>query len=243
MIIIRENTEGFYQSQHGDLSDKIKNLLNSSDDQVIDLRMITRNASERIIKFAFDMSTSHSGAPEDGKSRVTCVDKSNVLNGCRFFRQIFNSVAKKYPDIEADYMYVDAFTQALMQNPERFDIVVTTNLLGDIVTDLSAVLAGGLGMAPSANLGDNHGMFEPVHGSAPDIAGKNIANPIGMILSAQMMLSWLGEKKGDNNLTKSAEGLSKAVRDYLASGKNLPRDLGGHTSTEQVSKIIIEQLK
>jgi isocitrate/isopropylmalate dehydrogenase len=159
------------------------------------------------------------------------------------FRATFNSVAAKYPQIESDFVFVDAFTQAILQTPEHFDVVVTTNLFGDIITDLAAVLQGGLGMAPSANLGDDNGMFEPVHGSAPDIAGKNIANPIGMILSTQMMLEWLGKKKNDKALTQSACSLLEAVSGYLTIGQNLPKDLGGEASTDMVADAIIKQLK
>jgi 3-isopropylmalate dehydrogenase len=236
LVIVRENTEGLYLSQD------TEDLFNSNE-QVIDQRLISRSGSLRVIDFAFELATKRAGAPEDGKSRVTCVDKSNVLNGCRLFRNLFNSVSTEYSKIEPDFYYVDAFTLALLQKPERFDVVVTTNMFGDILTDLGSVLQGGVGMAPSANLGTTFGMFEPVHGSAPDIAGKNIANPIGMLLSTQMMLEWLGTKRNDPNLIQSSSTLSQAVNKYLEIGKYLPQDLGGSASTSEVTQRIIEQLK
>ncbi|MCK5559111.1 MAG: isocitrate/isopropylmalate dehydrogenase family protein, partial [Thermoplasmata archaeon] len=243
LVIVRENTEDFYISYDEDIIKQLEQLLPSTEERVLDWRIITRPGAERVIKFAFDLAQKRNGAPYDGKARVTCVDKSNVLDGCRLFRATFNSVAAENPQIEPDFMFMDAFTQAILQTPEHFDVVVTTNLFGDIITDLAAVLQGGLGMAPSANLGDDHGMFEPVHGSAPDIAGKNIANPIGMILSTQMMLDWLGKKKNDKALNQSAGALLEAMSDYLTTGQVLPKDLGGEASTDMVTDAIIKQLK
>ena len=238
LVIVRENTEGFYidstSPEPGHKPDP---------DEVIDQRLITKKGSERVIRFAFSLARGRSGAPVDGKKRVTCVDKSNVLNGCRLFRAVFNSVAGQFPDIEPDHKFIDAFTLALLQNPENSDVVVTTNLFGDIMTDLAAVLQGGLGMAPSANIGDDHALFEPVHGSAPGIAGKNMANPIGMILSVQMMLGWLGERKNDEIITQTAEDLALAIRSYFETGSSLPVDIGGKANTPAVAEKIIEQLK
>jgi 3-isopropylmalate dehydrogenase len=238
LVIVRENTEGFYIPQN-----KIREA-NTSEDKVIDQRIITKTGAERIIRFAFNLAQTRKGAPEDRKARVTCVDKSNVLKGCRLFRKVFNDIAKDYKEIEPDYSFVDAFSLAILQKPEHYDVVVTPNLFGDIITDLAAALQGGLGMAPSANLGEHHGMFEPVHGSAPDIAGKNIANPIGMILSTQMMLAWLGNKKNDNELMRSAADLYTAVKEYLASAdeKSLPIDLGGSANTQDIAENINAKL-
>jgi len=236
MVIIRENTEGFYKQQK-----EWERSINNN--EVIDQRVITRKGSERVIKFAFNLANKRNGAPVDGKARVTCVDKSNVLNGCRLFREVFNSVATAYTTVEPDYAYIDAFTLALLQKPEHFDVVVTTNLFGDIITDLAAVLQGGLGMAPSANLSDTHGLFEPVHGSAPDIAGKGKANPIAMILSTQMMLEWLGEKKNEGDMQVASKALFNAVIKYLKKGKSLPYDLGGDAKTTEVTKNIIAELE
>ncbi len=238
MVIVRENTEGFYAIQKNEDS-----ALSGVSDEVTDKRIITKKGSELITRFAFELARGRSGAPVDGKRRVTCVDKSNVLNGCRLFRETYNSVAWDYPEIGRDHKFVDAFTLALLQNPENFDVVVTTNLFGDILTDLAAVLQGGLGMAPSANIGVDSGMFEPVHGSAPDIAGKNIANPIGMILSMQMMLKWLGERKDDDILQQSAGDLSRAVENYFKNGRSLPIEVGGDADPSAVTNKIIEQLK
>jgi 3-isopropylmalate dehydrogenase len=213
--------------------------------QIFDLRIITQTGAKRIINFAFDLAQHRKkGAPKDLKKRVTCVDKSNVLSGCKLFRNVFNSISKDYPEIEPDYAYVDAFTLSILQKPEHYNIVVTTNLFGDIITDLAAILQGGLGMAPSANLGLHHGMFEPVHGTAPDIADKNIANPTGMILSTQMMLKWLGDKFNDKKLLKSADELFNAVKNYYSSAekKSLPRDLGGKARTSGITEKIIENI-
>jgi 3-isopropylmalate dehydrogenase len=243
LIIVRENTEGFYTGK-SEIRDN--STISTSQDkdnlEVIDIRKITRKGSERIIEFAFNLANQRFGAPFDNIKRVTCVDKSNVLDGCRLFREVFTSISKKYSNIEPDFMYIDAFTQKLLQKPEHFDVVVTTNLFGDIITDLAAILQGGLGMAPSANLGEHHGMFEPVHGSAPDIAGKNVANPIGMILSVQMMLKWLGEKKNNKEMSRISKSLFTAVKNYLANGEDFPIDLGGNANTSSVTQKIVNHL-
>jgi 3-isopropylmalate dehydrogenase len=263
-VIIRENNEGFYHNYNNNRNNNFKNSEKNPDqnpdpnrdlnpdetpsssdniDQVIDKRLITRTGTKQIIKFAFDFARHRNGAPLDRKKRVTCVDKSNVLDGCRLFRGVFKKIAKENPDIDADFAYIDSFTLKVLQKPEYYDVIVTTNLFGDIITDLAAMLQGGLGMAPSANLGLNHGMFEPVHGSAPDIAGKNIANPIGMILSTNMMLEWLGEKNKDKRLLQSAQNLKSAIQNYFITNKNLPYDIGGNANSLEVTQNIISNLK
>ena len=234
-VIIRENTEGFYLSQKNKLPTELGQLALASDEQVLDWRLITRAGSERVIKFAFNLARSRSGAPLDSKSRVTCVDKSNVLNGCRLFRKEFNLVADNFPNIECDYSFIDAFTQSILQKPEYYDVVVTSNLFGDILTDLAAVLQGGLGMAPSANLGTKHGMFEPVHGSAPDIAGKGIANPIAAIWAASMMLDHLGHQD-------AGALIMTAIQAVTVERKVLTPDLGGSATTRQMGEAIRDQL-
>ncbi len=236
-VVVRENTEGLYTQIGGFLT------RGNTAELSIDVRVITRKGAERVIKYAFEYAAKSKGAPIDGRKRVTVVDKSNVLHSCKFFRQVFNKVAKKYPDIEKEYFYVDAWTIQALKNPRRFHVVVTTNMFGDIITDLASVLQGGLGMAPSGNIGEKHGMFEPVHGSAPDIYGKGIANPIASILSAKMMLEWLSQKKRDPKLLEAAEAIEKSVADTLTKGKNKTPDLGGRSKTHEVGDEITSNLK
>ena len=220
-VIVRENTEGLYTPTRGTLS------RGGVDELAIDSRVITRKGAERIVRFAFEVAKSRKGAPADGKHRVTCVDKSNVTAGCRLFRKIYDEVAAKYPSIQKDYAYIDAFLQWMTRSPEIYDVAVTSNMFGDISTDLAAVLQGGMGMAAGGNIGDGHAMFEPIHGSAPKHAGKDVVNPIAMILATQMMLEWLGRKKGDKALKEAAAAVEKGVEAVLEEGNTLTYDLGG----------------
>ena len=171
---------------------------------------MTRRGVERVCRFAFDLARKRSGAPGDGKVRVTCVDKSNVLRSMWFFRSIFQEVGEEYPDIEKDLLYSDAAAQALVQRPSRFDVLVMENFLGDLLSDLGGGTIGGLGMCPSGNIGAEASYFEPVHGSAPDIAGKGVANPISQILSTAMMLEHLNE-------TAAAQMVNDAIWQALTS--------------------------
>ncbi len=237
LVIIRENTEGLYSPIRGVLSRGGKTEL------AIDVRVVTKKGSERVIKYAFHLCSKRNGAPQDGKHRVTCVHKGNVLKGCVFFKQIYDNIAKKYPDVEKDYAIVDAFTQWLIRRPEFYDVVVTTNMFGDIITDLGAVLQGGLGMAPAGNIGDEHAMFEPVHGSAPRVAGKQMANPTAAILSAKMMLEWIAGKCNDDNCRKASEKVEMAVEHILAEGKVRTYDLGGKSKTSDMGSAIAETVK
>ena len=167
MVIVRENTEGLYTPARG-------RLRRGGDTEVaVDTRVITRKGAERVIRYAFELARQRPrGAPEDGVKRVTCVDKANVLEGCRFFREIFEQVGREYSEIEREYAYVDAFTQWLVRNPEHYNVAVATNMMGDIITDLASVLQGGMGFAAGGNVGTDHAMFEPVHGSAPSTRGR-----------------------------------------------------------------------
>src|SRR3989441_379733 len=184
-VIVRENTEGLYTPTRGFLDrGGVKEL-------AVDSRVITRKGAERVIRFAFELSKQRNGAPSDQKRRVTCVDKSNVTAGCKLFRQVYDEVAARYPTIQKDYAYIDAFQQWLLRSPEAYDVAVTTNVFGDIATDLAAVLQGGLGMAAGGNNRGEHARFGPIHGSAPKHAGKGAGNPIAMILAGPMMLGWL----------------------------------------------------
>ncbi|RME50956.1 MAG: isocitrate/isopropylmalate dehydrogenase family protein, partial [Deltaproteobacteria bacterium] len=192
MVFIRENTEGLYAPVGGVLAP------GNVEKVAIDTRVITREGAERVIRFAFETCRKKkSGAPADGKKRVTCIVKDNVLKGCQLFAKIFFEIGEEYPEIEKETAIVDAFTQWLISRPEYYDVLVTTNMFGDIVTDLASVLQGGMGMAVGGNIGDTHAMFEPIHGSAPKHAGKDRVNPLAMILAVKDGLAWLGERKED----------------------------------------------
>lgn len=218
-LIVRENTEGLYsQKEYGDC------------EKVIAERIITRNASEKISEIAFRQCI------ERGQNKVTCVHKSNVLKKTDgVFKESFYKIAEKYPQIQTEDFYVDATAMYLITQPQNFEVIVSTNLFGDILSDESAGLVGGLGLAPSGNIGDKNGLFEPVHGSAPDIAGKNIANPCSMILSASMMLDYLGEKEIANSINKSVEKV-------ISECKIRTPDLGGNSKTMDVTKAIVSEL-
>ena len=218
-VIVRENTEGLYsQVEYGD------------ENKMIAERHITKKASERISKAAFNLCIKR------GQNKVTCVHKSNVLKKTDgVFKESFYNVAQQYPQIATEDYYVDAMAMYLITQPQNFDVIVSSNLFGDILSDESAGLVGGLGLAPSGNIGDHNGLFEPVHGSAPDIAGKNIANPCSMILSASMMLDYLGEWEISNDI-------KQAVEKVIADCRIRTPDLGGDSSTMEVTKAIVREL-
>src|SRR2546423_4765920 len=214
-VIVRENTEGLYTPTRGFLDrGGVKEL-------AVDSRVITRKGAERVIRFAFELSKQRKGAPLDGIHRVTCVDKSNVTAGCKLFRRIFDEVAAGYPGIRRDYAYIDAFQQWLIRSPEAYDVAVTSNVFGDIATDLAAVLQGGRGVAAGGHIGCMQAMVEAIHGSAPKHAGKDEVNPIAMILATQMMLDWLGRRKKEPALQEAATAVETAVERHLAEGKAL----------------------
>ncbi len=219
-IIVRENTEGMY----------IADEESFTDDGAIAKRIITKNAEKRIIDYAFKY------AMQNNKSKVTAVHKANVLKKTDgLFKEIFYDVAKDYPEIATEDFYVDATAMYLITQPESFEVIVTTNLFGDILSDEGAGLVGGLGLIPSANIGEDNALFEPVHGSAPDIAGQNKANPIAMILSAVMMLRYLGE----NN---AADKIDESILKVLTDANTLTGDLGGSSTTTELANEIIKNL-
>ncbi|MEM2900521.1 MAG: isocitrate/isopropylmalate family dehydrogenase, partial [Thermoplasmata archaeon] len=220
------NTEGLYSRARGVLE------RGGEKELAIDTRVITRKGCERVIEFAFRLA-------EKRRNKLTCVDKSNVTQGCKLFRSIFFEISKMHK-VDTECMYIDAFALSLMREPETYDVAVTTNMFGDIVTDLAAVLQGGLGMAPSANIGDKYAMFEPVHGSSPDIAGKGIANPIAAILSASMMLDYLSEKHSDAKLKRASKAIEKAVIDTIYEGI-CTFDIGGTSKTKEVGDSIAKK--
>lgn len=237
-VIVRENTEGLYTPIRGALT------RGGETEVAIDTRVITRKGAERVIRYAFDLSRRRGrGAPEDHRRRVTCVDKANVLRGCQFFRDVFEEVGGQYPDVEREYAYVDAFTQWMVRNPEHYDVVVTTNMFGDIVTDLAAVLQGGMGFAAGGNIGVDHAMFEPVHGSSPKHAGKNEINPFATFSAIEMMLRWLGERHTDARMTAQANRVDEAIARVLAAGTARTYDQGGTATTSEAGERVAEAIR
>lgn len=218
LVIVRENTEGMYSGMEFELPDSAYTL-----------RVITRKATEQITRFAFDLAMKRN-------KKVTVVTKANVLRKSDgLFLEVSRNVAKDYPDVEVEEAFVDVTAMRLILKPKIFDVIVTSNLFGDILSDEAAGLVGGLGLAPSANIGTDYALFEPVHGSAPRLAGKNIANPMATFLASKMMLDYLGENKW-------AQRIENAIVTVLKEGKVLTPDLGGSSSTTQVTDAIIDAL-
>lgn len=237
-VIVRENTEDLYAPMRGVLTRA------EVAEVAIDVKIVTRKGAERVIKYAFDLCRKRgNGAPLDGKLRVTCVDKSTVLKSCALFREVYNEVAEGYPDIEKDYALIDAWTQWAIRRPEYYDVVVTTNLFGDIIADMTAPFQGGLGLAPSAEVGDEYGMFRPIHGSAPKYSGKYVANPMATILSARMLMDWLADKHDDKSAKEAANRIEKVVDLTLKEGKVLTQDLGGSSKTNEVGDEIAKKIR
>jgi 3-isopropylmalate dehydrogenase len=226
LVFVRENTEDVY-----------KGLEFSLGDTALCLRVITRKGSERIAKKAFDLARRR-----NTKRRVTAVHKANVMKvTCGLFVNVCREMARQYPDITFDEQYVDASAMRLIKAPQEFDVIVTTNMFGDILSDEAAQLVGGLGMAPGANIGDNFAIFEPVHGSAPTRVGKHTANPCSMILASKMMFDWLGEQYNDPKCIVAAKAMEDAVVKTLRKGKTVP-DLGGSATTLEMGEAIAEEI-
>jgi len=226
LVIVRENTEDLYTGQEFEISNA-----------AVALRIISEYASKKIAKYAFETAVQR-----NGKKKVTCVHKSNVMRKTDgLFSRACSEIAKDYPQIEFEQMYVDACAMNLIRKPEEFDVIVTTNLFGDILSDEAAEVVGGLGMAPAANIGDSFALFEPVHGAAFDIAGKGIANPSSFILSAKMMLEWLGSKHNDKKCFEVAEKLGDAVYGVVKKGAKT-RDIGGMMTTKEFTMQITSSL-
>lgn len=223
IVMIRENTEGLYSG--------IEHFLDREKTIGETIRVISRKASERIIKFAFEYAVAHN------RRKVTCIHKANILKvTCGLFLQIAREIAPLYPQIEFEDKIVDNMAMQLVKKPEEYDVLVTTNLFGDVLSDLCAGLVGGLGLAPSGNMGDEMAVFEPVHGSAPKYTGQDKVNPCACILSGAMMLEYLGEKE-------SAKRIVNAIADVIKEGKILTYDLGGTSKTSQMTEAIIQKLK
>lgn len=231
-VLIRESTEGLFHTQgRGEVTK----------DEARETLLITRDISEKLFRFAFDLAHSRKAAGR-GRGKVTCVDKANVFRAFAFFRELFDAEAAKHSDLIADHAYVDATALWLVQKPWDFDVMVTENMFGDILSDLGAGLMGGLGLAPSADIGLENAVFQPCHGSAPDIAGRGLANPFAMILSAAMMLDWLGIKHDNAAMRDDGKRLREAVEDVVARGDILTRDLGGTARTDAAADAVLNSL-
>jgi isocitrate/isopropylmalate dehydrogenase len=201
-VIVRENTEGLYLSRGKAVGNR---------HAMSDTLLVTRAGCERISRFAFRLARQRSGAPADGARRVTLADKANVLGTMYFFRQVFTEVAAEFPDVAAECLYIDAVAQDLVMRPEHFDVIVTENMFGDIISDLGGGTVGGVAMCPCGNIGDGAAYFEPIHGSAPSLAGQGTANPLAQILAGAMLLDYVGEPE-------AAGRIRECVRAGLAGG-------------------------
>jgi 3-isopropylmalate dehydrogenase len=232
LVIVRENTEGFYadRNTHAGTGEFMP-----TPDVAIAMGIITRQACERIARSAFDLAQRRS-------RKLTIVHKANVLKlTTGLFRDVCREVAKDYPDVTVDDFHIDAMTVHLVRGADRFDVIVTENMFGDILSDLAGEIAGSLGIAPSVNSSDTHAMAQAAHGSAPDIAGKDVANPIAMILSSAMLLDWLGARHDDPRLTDAAVRVERGVAAAVAAGTST-RDLGGSASTSGFTAAVVDAI-
>jgi len=228
LVVVRESTEGLFASRGKGVVE--------GDREARDTMVITRRGSERVHDFSFRL------AARRKKKLVTCVDKSNVFASMAFFRKVFYEVAARHRGVRAAHHYIDAAALDMVRKPWEFDVMVTENMFGDILSDLTAGIIGGMGMAPSGDIGDEHGLFQPCHGSAPDIAGQGKANPAACILSAAMMLDWLAERSGDQKLSQAARRIEQAVDEVFSSRRVLPFDLGGKAGTREIRDAVLSNL-
>ncbi len=238
-VVVRENSEGFYTGiggrykkgipEHNELA-KIKKTFADSEEIVTQVGVFSSKGVERVIRYSFELAKRRRG-------HLTCCTKSNALNySMVYWDEVFRKVAKEYPDIKTDFAFVDAICMWFVKNPEFFDVIVAPNLFGDIITDLGAMIQGGMGLAPGGNISpEGISMFEPIHGSAPKYTGKNVVNPIATIWVGQMMLEELGEKK-------AASMIMQAVKRVLKEGKVRTKDLGGTSATSEVGDAIVETI-
>ena len=220
-VIVRESTEGLFSARKGSSS--------LADPEACDLMRISRATSERLFRAAFRLAATR-------RKYVTLVDKANVLPSMAYFRGIFDEVAREFPDIATDRIYVDAAALYLVERPHTFDVIVTENMFGDILSDLAAGLVGGMGMAPSADIGDTFAVFQPSHGSAPSIAGRGIANPVATILSVAMMLDWFGAARG-------AALIQSAVRRVFANPETRTVEMRGSLGTVAMTDVLIDAMR
>jgi 3-isopropylmalate dehydrogenase len=230
LIILRESTEGlFYSYGRGEVID---------DREARETLRITRATTEKLHDLAFRLAAKRKA--RGGKGRVTCVDKANVFASMAFFRKIFDERAAAFPDIDKDYCYVDAQALNLVRQPWEADVLVMENMFGDILSDLAGALVGGMGMAACGELGDEQALFQPAHGSAPDIAGQDKANPMATVLSTALMLDYMADKRGDEHLAEAALCVERAVQEGFDSGRLRPMELGGDQGTREVTDLLVQ---
>lgn len=232
LVLVREQTEGLlYSRGRGTVEE---------DRVAWETMMISRNGSRRVSEFAFRVAERRA-IGRRRRGRVTCVDKANALASMAFFRKVFGEVAASHPEVKADYAYVDATAMNLVKSPWDFDVLVTENVFGGILSDLAAGLVGSLGLVPSADIGEKHAVFQPAHGSAPDIAGQGIANPVAQVLSAALMLDWLADQHAEPRLAHGARILEHAVERALTFV--CPIEFGGHDGTAAITRAIMTQIR
>jgi len=232
MLIVRENTEDLYLG---------KEFEEDGGKKATAFKIVTEKACKRIAKYAFDSAVARRNRRKKEAS-VVCVQKANVLKKTDgLFLRCCSDVAKKFPEVKFSSMYVDSAAMNLIRNPQSFDVMVTSNLYGDILSDEASEVVGGLGVAPSANIGTDFALFEPVHGSAPDITGKEVANPLAMIFTIRLMLEWLADTRDDQHYARAAEALEQAVVSVSSAGFMTP-DIGGKSKTSEVGKALCNNL-
>lgn len=232
-VLIRESTEGLFAHFRD-------GRVEADGSAAHDRLTITRKGSERVIDVAFRLAAERKR--DGGRGHVTCVDKANAFKSYAFFRSIFDERAARFPDIATARIYVDAMAMEMVRRPWAYDVLVTENIFGDILSDLGAGLMGGLGFAPSADIGDEHAVFQPCHGTAPDIAGKGLANPTAMFLSGAMMLEWLGGSHGSGETRLAGRMIRDAVDAAFASGTLAPFELGGSAGTRAITEAVMGAL-
>ena len=236
LVVLRECTEGLFYTAAVHNRNKIAN-----NNEVEDIMRITRNTTTRLHNFAFKLAEKRKQKGKLGK--VTCVDKANVFKSQALFRKIFNEIKDDFPNIEADTCYVDAMALNLIRQPWEYDVMVMENIFGDILSDLGGGLVGGMGMASCGEIGDDHGLFQPAHGSAPDIMGKNKANPLATILSGSLMLEYLADKKNCPQANEAALIIENAIEEGFNKNLLRPFEFGGDMSTTEITSQILDLIK
>lgn len=232
-VLVRESTEGLFATRG-------KGAV-VNDAVAVESLVITRDTSERLFDFCFRLAQQRKA--RRGRGEVTCVDKANVFTAFAFFRKVFYERAARFPDISARHAYVDAVALDMVRRPWSFDLLVTENMFGDILSDLGAGLMGGMGLAPSADIGDAHAVFQPCHGTAPDIAGQGKANPTAMILSGAMMLEWLAAERGSEAAGLAARLIDRAVGHAYVRESLRPFELGGGDGTAAITRAVVDGVR
>jgi 3-isopropylmalate dehydrogenase len=231
-VVCRENTEEAYTGRSEDLHDAGGRTIARTTPLVV-----TKAATERVCRYAYRLARKRKQRGYPGK--LTCVVKSNIVGAHRFFEEVYRELGRReFPDIEQDVAMFDAFCMWQLRNPEWYDVVVAPNLVGDVISDNGSTTQGGMGLAAGANIGDEHGMFEPIHGSAPKYRGQDKVNPLAAILSGAMMCEWLGERHGDSRLERASRAIEAAVAGVLAAGETLTYDLGGAARGSEVGAVV-----